>query len=61
MDRDDWNVTKNEDIIEALKLFYEMKLIGVNLITFTITSALPACADIAVLHHGKEIHGYIII
>jgi pentatricopeptide repeat protein len=52
--------TENEHSIEALKLFREMQLAGVKPNTFTITSALPACAHLAVLHRGKEIHGYII-
>ncbi|XP_057825740.1 pentatricopeptide repeat-containing protein DOT4, chloroplastic isoform X2 [Cryptomeria japonica] len=43
---------------QALKLFHQM-LSGMKPDAVTITSVLPACAHLAVLQRGKEIHGYI--
>eukprot|EP01018_Ginkgo_biloba_P030407 Gb_26154 [translate_table: standard] len=45
---------------EALKWFCRMQLVGVKPNSVTIASVLPACANLAILHWGKEIHGYII-
>eukprot|EP01018_Ginkgo_biloba_P018551 Gb_27291 [translate_table: standard] len=45
---------------EALKLFRLMKLAGVKPDLKTLTSLLPACANLAALEQGKEIHDEII-
>eukprot|EP01018_Ginkgo_biloba_P031222 Gb_22483 [translate_table: standard] len=45
---------------EALALFYQMQIIDIKPNQFTFASALPACANLADLEHGKEIHGSII-
>eukprot|EP01018_Ginkgo_biloba_P001171 Gb_31188 [translate_table: standard] len=46
---------------EALKLFRQMQLAGVKPNSKTFTSLLPACANLASLEQGKEIHKEIII
>eukprot|EP01018_Ginkgo_biloba_P001597 Gb_35884 [translate_table: standard] len=45
---------------EALKLFRQMTLAGVKPNSKTFTSVLPACATLAALEQGKEIHEEII-
>eukprot|EP01018_Ginkgo_biloba_P030400 Gb_19693 [translate_table: standard] len=45
---------------EAMQFFYRMQMAGVRANRITIVSVLPACAHLAALRHGKEIHGYII-
>eukprot|EP01018_Ginkgo_biloba_P014274 Gb_03222 [translate_table: standard] len=45
---------------EALKLFRQMKLEGVKPNSKTFASVLPACADMAALEQGMEIHEEII-
>eukprot|EP01018_Ginkgo_biloba_P018360 Gb_34963 [translate_table: standard] len=45
---------------EALKLFYQMQRTGIQPNHFTFTSVLPACANLAALKHGKEVHEVII-
>eukprot|EP01018_Ginkgo_biloba_P026215 Gb_36775 [translate_table: standard] len=45
---------------EALTLFYQMQLTDIQPNHFTVASVLPACANLAALKHGKEIHEYII-
>eukprot|EP01018_Ginkgo_biloba_P026225 Gb_06173 [translate_table: standard] len=45
---------------EALKLFREMQLTEVIPDMVTIASVLPACAQLAALQEGKEIHNYIV-
>jgi pentatricopeptide repeat protein len=45
---------------EALRLFYQMRLAGAQPNEFTFSSVLPACASMAALEHGKEIHTEII-
>eukprot|EP01018_Ginkgo_biloba_P008465 Gb_26313 [translate_table: standard] len=45
---------------EALKLFQEMQLQGVKPSSGTFASVLPACANLAALHEGKELHEDII-
>jgi len=44
---------------KALELFHEMQQSGVKPNLHTITSTLSACAHLAALQRGKEIHGYI--
>eukprot|EP01018_Ginkgo_biloba_P018985 Gb_02561 [translate_table: standard] len=45
---------------KALELFHRMQLAGLKPNSVTIASVLPACARLAVLETGKEIHSYII-
>jgi pentatricopeptide repeat protein len=45
---------------EALQLFRQMQLAGVKPNLKTFTSVLPACANLAALEQGKEIHKEII-
>ncbi|KAI3872868.1 hypothetical protein MKW92_038441 [Papaver armeniacum] len=44
----------------ALNLLTDMKLSNVEPNTVTMVSALPACARLAALRQGKEIHQYIL-
>jgi len=44
---------------EALELFKKMQQSGVKPDPVTIVSVLPACADLADLQQGKDIHEYI--
>eukprot|EP01018_Ginkgo_biloba_P036666 Gb_31696 [translate_table: standard] len=44
----------------ALKLFRHMQIVGIKPNMVTIVSVLPACARLAALRQGKEIHDYII-
>eukprot|EP01018_Ginkgo_biloba_P023541 Gb_13654 [translate_table: standard] len=52
--------TQNGFVHETLKLFQHMQLAGVKPNSVTMASILPACAILAALQCGKEIHGYII-
>ncbi|XP_042518762.1 pentatricopeptide repeat-containing protein At2g21090 [Macadamia integrifolia] len=45
---------------EALDLFSEMMMMHIKPDQFTISSSLCACASIALLKHGKQIHGYLV-
>eukprot|EP01018_Ginkgo_biloba_P019612 Gb_41533 [translate_table: standard] len=45
---------------EALTLFHRMQRTGVQPDHWTFTSVLPACATLAALEHGKEVHEEII-
>eukprot|EP01018_Ginkgo_biloba_P019327 Gb_27416 [translate_table: standard] len=45
---------------EALRLFYQMQRVGIQLDQFAFTSLLPACANLASLEHGQELHGSIV-
>ncbi|XP_057817579.1 pentatricopeptide repeat-containing protein At1g20230 [Cryptomeria japonica] len=45
---------------EALNLFRDMQLAGVKPVSITIATVLPSCAHLGALHHGKEIHGYVV-
>eukprot|EP01018_Ginkgo_biloba_P008721 Gb_40380 [translate_table: standard] len=44
---------------EALALFYEMQRSCTQPNQYTFTSVLLACADLAALEHGKELHQHI--
>eukprot|EP01018_Ginkgo_biloba_P012902 Gb_06272 [translate_table: standard] len=60
-----WNAmvavyAQNGHACEALKLFSQMQLVGLKPDLFTIASILRACASLATLQQGKEIHDYII-
>lgn len=45
---------------EALVLFHEMQLAGVEPDSLTIVIILPACADLGALKQGKWIHHYVV-
>ncbi|XP_043718267.1 pentatricopeptide repeat-containing protein At2g21090 [Telopea speciosissima] len=45
---------------EALELFSEMMMMYIKPDQFTISSSLCACASIALLKHGKQIHAYLV-
>ncbi|CAK9179485.1 unnamed protein product [Ilex paraguariensis] len=45
---------------ESLRFFNRMLHAGVQPDLVTVTTILPACAHLAALKHGKEIHGYMI-
>eukprot|EP01018_Ginkgo_biloba_P029185 Gb_18412 [translate_table: standard] len=45
---------------EALTVFHEMQQTDMKPNRVTIVSVLPACADLAALQQGKDIHNYII-
>eukprot|EP01018_Ginkgo_biloba_P002504 Gb_20571 [translate_table: standard] len=52
--------SQNGQGMEALKLFREMQLAGVKPESKTFASVLPACANLAALEQGMEIHQEII-
>eukprot|EP01018_Ginkgo_biloba_P031908 Gb_25357 [translate_table: standard] len=52
--------TQNAHFDEALKLFGQMQLAGVKPNSDTFASILPACANLAALEQGKEVHEDII-
>jgi len=45
---------------EALSMFYKMQGAGIRPNQFTFASVLPACADLATLEQGEEIHEEVI-
>ena len=45
---------------EALDYFTKMMKFGINPEQYTFSSCLCACASIAALKHGKQVHGYLI-
>ncbi|XP_044465691.1 pentatricopeptide repeat-containing protein At2g20540-like [Mangifera indica] len=47
------------EIVEALKLFRDMKAGGEYCTVITIVAVLSGCADIGALDFGKCIHGYV--
>jgi pentatricopeptide repeat protein len=51
---------QNGNSNEALRLFQEMQLVGVKPDLVTVMSVLPACAHLAALQQGRDIHDYII-
>eukprot|EP01018_Ginkgo_biloba_P002617 Gb_35466 [translate_table: standard] len=60
-----WNAmiagyAQNGQSVEALKLFRQMKLAGAKPDSKTFASVLPACANLAALEQGVEIHEEII-
>lgn len=48
----------HDQSLEALRLFSEMKLEGVEVDFVTIINILPACVNIGALEHVKYLHGY---
>lgn len=60
-----WNAligghAQNGDPRKALEFYLEMKLAGLSPDCFTISSLLLACADLNLVQHGREVHGYVI-
>eukprot|EP01018_Ginkgo_biloba_P015526 Gb_39725 [translate_table: standard] len=60
-----WNAmiagyTQTGHCCEALELFNQMELNSIKPDFVTFVSILPACASLAALQHGKEIHSHII-
>eukprot|EP01018_Ginkgo_biloba_P002728 Gb_38067 [translate_table: standard] len=51
---------QNGQAVEALKLFRQMQQVGVKPVSKTFASVLPACANLAALEQGTEIHVEII-
>ena len=45
---------------EALKIFGEMRNVGVNLDQFSFSGGLAATANLAVLEEGQQLHGLVI-
>ncbi|KAH9294421.1 hypothetical protein KI387_040375, partial [Taxus chinensis] len=45
---------------EALELFREVQMAGIQPNSITVASVLSACSHVAALQRGKEIHDYII-
>ncbi|KAJ6376759.1 hypothetical protein OIU76_025835 [Salix suchowensis] len=45
---------------QAIYLFRQMGIEGVEYDCVTVSAALSACANIPALHYGKEIHGFMI-
>ncbi|KAF5745117.1 pentatricopeptide repeat-containing protein [Tripterygium wilfordii] len=45
---------------EALDMFLQMQQEGVRASAFTYVSVLSACADLALIVKGKQVHGYVI-
>ncbi|PSS21544.1 Pentatricopeptide repeat-containing protein [Actinidia chinensis var. chinensis] len=45
---------------EALDLFMQMQEESIQSNSFTYVSVLSACADLALVHKGKQLHGHII-
>eukprot|EP01018_Ginkgo_biloba_P006955 Gb_01588 [translate_table: standard] len=61
-----WNAmiagfAQNELGYETLKLFCQMQRVGMKPDKFTFASVLRACASLAVLENGKQVHTRIII
>jgi pentatricopeptide repeat protein len=52
--------SQNGHFYEALELFREMQLADIKPNTDTFASVIPACANLASLNHGKEIHDSIL-
>eukprot|EP01018_Ginkgo_biloba_P010984 Gb_29028 [translate_table: standard] len=52
--------TQNEHGEEALKLFSQMKHLGLRAIQSTFTCVLSACASLAALEQGKQLHNHTI-
>lgn len=46
---------------EAFDTFKQMLVAGFRPTTATISGLLPACATVADLRHGREIHGYAVV
>eukprot|EP01018_Ginkgo_biloba_P009223 Gb_41641 [translate_table: standard] len=45
---------------EAIVVFRQMQMAGVNPCSFAVAGVLPACANSAALEHGRELHAFVI-
>eukprot|EP01018_Ginkgo_biloba_P030280 Gb_21441 [translate_table: standard] len=59
-----WNAiisgyAQNDHANDALELYGQMQLAGVKPNSITVVSVLPACAHLAALEQGKQIHDYV--
>ncbi|KAI4343113.1 hypothetical protein MLD38_027651 [Melastoma candidum] len=54
------NCSQNGKPEEAIGFFREMGLNGIMYDRVSISSVLSACASLPALHHGREIHGYMV-
>ncbi|KAG0479553.1 hypothetical protein HPP92_010411 [Vanilla planifolia] len=54
------NSNQNGKPEETFNLFRQMRADGMNYDAVTISAALSACASLAALNYGKEIHGFMI-
>ncbi|KAJ4976979.1 hypothetical protein NE237_002085 [Protea cynaroides] len=52
---------QNGNAEEALLIFHEMQISGIEPDLATMVGVLPACAHLAALQHGCRNHGYIIV
>jgi pentatricopeptide repeat protein len=52
---------QNGHFDEGLNLFHQMKLAGMKPNEDTFASVLPACANLAALEHGKQVHKDIVM
>lgn len=56
----DCRIAQNDQGEESIKLYSQMKKLGLNPNKTTLTSVLSACASLAALEHGKHVHEHII-
>ncbi|KAF5752471.1 pentatricopeptide repeat-containing protein [Tripterygium wilfordii] len=54
------NYSQNGKPMEAMDIFRQMGIVGMNYDCVSISQALSACANLPALHCGKEIHGFMI-
>ncbi|PIN17740.1 hypothetical protein CDL12_09585 [Handroanthus impetiginosus] len=54
------NYTQNGKPEVAMDLFRRIQLEGAKYSCVSISAALSACANLSALHHGKEIHGFVM-
>ncbi|XP_043708476.1 putative pentatricopeptide repeat-containing protein At3g01580 [Telopea speciosissima] len=52
--------TQNSEYCDALKLYLEMKTMGIRSNAVIVTSVLPALANLKLLRQGKEMHNYVL-
>ncbi|KAM7273774.1 hypothetical protein ACFE04_028438 [Oxalis oulophora] len=51
---------QNGRFFEALNLFRQMMIDGVKPNSVTFASVISACANLSLVRHGKEVHGYCV-
>ncbi|PKA61956.1 Pentatricopeptide repeat-containing protein [Apostasia shenzhenica] len=54
------NFSQNGEPEEVFNLYRQMRTEGMKYDNVTISSALSACANLAALNYGKEIHGFMV-
>ncbi|GAB4830747.1 hypothetical protein Ancab_004779 [Ancistrocladus abbreviatus] len=52
--------TANHEYEMAIDCFLAMQAAGIKANRVTLISVLPACAELGLIKHGKEIHGYAL-